>query len=358
MFLFALKNITSLMKEYKAIFVMFFTVFSLVSVSLIYLYSFNLNLLENSNTIDDKSRTYVMMESMEQQKAEALIEEIRTKITENVIQGILCYADEEVDVDGTSAVLAAAYGEINKKQIALDRGSLELEQNEMQLIMDDIFYQMNGREDFIHDTIEIGGEDFTLRAVGHIGSENVDGIITMAGFEKLNLGVREVNILFEQRLSNEELRTLQEIVGEEHSLEIPPKYSATISRQFLNRFLVIFALILMAATNIMGLYRYLVMRRKKEWLVYKIYGIRNGRLFAILLLETIILATLGFMAGLILFAAVAGIADRWFVVTAGPALFLQTYVMILACSVLGIVPVLRRVWKRSIFSEYIREEGQ
>lgn len=60
MLLFVLKNIYSLMKEYKAIFIMFFTVFSLAAVSLIYLHSFNLNLLKNSSAIDDKSRTYII----------------------------------------------------------------------------------------------------------------------------------------------------------------------------------------------------------------------------------------------------------------------------------------------------------
>lgn len=358
MLLFAIKNIISIMKEYKAIFIMFFTVFSLVVVSLIYLHSFNINLLESGNVIDDKSRTYIITEHMEQKKAENLIEEIKTKISANAIEGILCYADEETDVDGISAVLAAAYGEVNKKQIALDRGSLELEESEMQFIMNDIFYQSNAREDFIHDHIEINGEIFILNAVGHIFSENIDVITTMAGLQKINLGVKEVRIVFEQRLSNEELRVLQEIVGEKYKLEIPPKYSSTISRQFINRFLVIFALILMATTNIMGLYRYLVMRRKKELLIYKIYGIRNGRLFTIILLETIILVTLGFLAGVILFTAIARIADHWIAMTVNPALFLQTFFILLACSILGIVPVLRRIWKKSIFSEYVREEGQ
>lgn len=358
MLLFALKNVISLMKEYKAIFIMFFTVFPLVAVSLIYLHSFNLNLLKNGNAIDNKSRTYIVMGHMEQKKAEALIEEIKAEISTNVVEGILCYADEEADVDGMSAVLAAAYGGVDTKQIALDRGSLKLEQDGMGLIMDDIFYQSNAREDFIHDKIEINGEKFRLNAVGHIDFENIDVIITMEGLQKINLGVKEVRIVFEQRLSDEELRTLQEIAGEKYKLEVPPKYSSTISRQFINRFLVIFALILMAAANIMGLYRYLVMRRKKELLIYKIYGIRNGRLVIIILLETIILATLGFMAGIILFTAITRIADHWFAVAASPALFLQTYFILLACSILGMVPILHRIWKKSIFSEYVREEGQ
>ena len=358
MLTFALKNINSLMREYKAIFIMFFTVFSLVAVSLIYLHSFNLNLLKNSSAIDDKFRTYIILENMEQKKAVALIEEIKTKISGNMTESILCYADKEADVDGTSAVIAAAYGEVNRKQIALDRGSLESGQSGMQCIMDDIFYQSNAREDFIHDTIKINGEKFILNAVGHIGSENIDVMITMAGLQKINLRVKEVHIVFETRLSNEEVRILQEIVGEKNKLEIPPKYGSTISRQFIYRFIVIFALILMATINIMGLYRYLVMRRKKELLIYKIYGIRNGRLFTMILLETIILVSLGFMSGAILFIAITRIAGHGFVVTVNPAIFLQTYFIEIACSILGIVPILQKICKKSIFSEYVREEGE
>lgn len=358
MFSFALKNIRSLMKEYKAIFILFFTVFSLVSVSLMYLHSFNSDLLINGNATDYTSRTYILTEHMEPKKAETIIEEIETNISTTGIEGILCYADEQADVDGIPAALAAAYGGVNKKQIALDRGTLELEQSKMQLIMDDIFYQMNAREDFIHDPVAINGETFTLRAVGHIDAAHLDGIITMAGLQKLNLGVREVHIVFEQRLTHEELRILQEIGKDADQWKIPPKYSSTSSRQFLNRFIVIFVLILMATTNILGLYRYLLMRRKKELLIYKIYGIKNGRLFSILFLETVILVTLGFMAGAILFAVITRIVNRWVTVMAGPALFLQTYLMILVCSLFGIVPILHRIRKKSIVSEYMREEGQ
>lgn len=356
--LFAFRNIRALIREYKAIFMMFFTVFSLVTASLIYLHGFNLHLLGNGNVIDDKSRTYVITQTMDQKQAEVLIEEIQTKIAANEIEGILCYADEEVDVDGQPALAAAAYGGVNKKQIALDRGSLELEQSQLQFIMNDIFYQTHVRGDFIHDLVDINGEQFMLNAVGHIDSENIDVIITMAGLQKLCLGVREVHIVFEQRLSNGQLQMLQEIVGEKEKLELPPKYGSAISRQFINRFFVIFALVLMATANIMGFYRYLVMRRKKELLIYKIYGIRNQRLVTILLLETLILVTLGFTAGVILFLAIKTIADQWLPVTAGPFLFLQTYVMIMVCSVSGIVPVFCKIWKKSIISEYSREEAQ
>lgn len=358
MLLFVLKNIYSLMKEYKAIFIMFFTVFSLAAVSLIYLHSFNLNLLKNSSAIDDKSRTYIIHGKHGAETAAALIEEIKTKISKNTIEGILCYADEEADMDGTSAVIAAAYGEVNRKQIALDRGSLELEQDGMQCIMDDIFYQSNAREEFIHDKIRIGEETFILNAVGHIGSENIDIIITMAGLQKINLRVKEVHIVFEQRLSDEEVRILEEIAGRKNKLEIPSKYDSTISRQFIYRFIVIFALILMASINIMGLYRYLVMRRKKELLIYKIYGIRNGKLLTMILLETIILVSLGFMSGVILYIAITKIAGHGFDMIVKPAIFMQTYFIETACSILGIVPVMHKIWKKSIFSEYVREEGE
>lgn len=261
-------------------------------------------------------------------------------------------------MDGTSAVIAAAYGEVNRKQIALDRGSLELEQDGMQCIMDDIFYQSNAREEFIHDKIKIGEETFILNAVGHIGSENIDIIITMAGLQKINLRVKEVHIVFEQRLSDEEVRILEEIAGRKNKLEIPSKYDSTISRQFIYRFIVIFALILMASINIMGLYRYLVMRRKKELLIYKIYGIRNGKLLTMILLETIILVSLGFMSGVILYIAITKIAGHGFDMIVKPAIFMQTYFIETACSILGIVPVMHKIWKKSIFSEYVREEGE
>lgn len=355
MLLFAWKNIKSLIKEYKAIFTLFFTVFSLVAVSLLYLHSFNRNLLKNSSAIDHKSRTYRIMQNMEPKKAEALIKEIKANISANT-EGVLCCADKEADVDGIPAVLAAAYAEVNKKQIALDRGSLEFDQSKMQLIMDDIFYLTNAREEFIHDKMEIDEEAFTLSAVGHIGSEHVDGIIPMTGLQRLNLDVGEVRIVFERRLSHKELRILQGIVGEEHLLRIPPKYSSAASRQFAVRFFTIFTLVFMAATNVMGIYRYLVMRRKKEFLIYKIYGIRNGTLITVLLLETMILVTLAFFAGVLLFTAMTKVTGPWLAVAASPALFLQTYVMIFVCSILGIVPILRRIWKKSIFSEYVREE--
>lgn len=355
---FALKNIVSLVKEYKSIFAIFFSVFSLVAVSLIYLHSFNVSLLEDGKDVGRDYRTYSIFGNMEKEQAESFVKEAERNFLQNKMQSVLLYIDNTVELEGLPINLAAVYGETDQKQIALECGSAEMNKDKKEIILNDIFYMSNQRTDMVNDQLKVNEEEFILKGIGHIGAENVDALITMEGLQALDLSVYGIVITFENRLTKEESEQLQEIFGLQYEVNLPPLYNAALSRQFLNRFLLIFVLILMATVNIMGLYRYIVLRRKKEFLIYKIYGISSYKLLAMILIETIVLITFGFLLGIILFVLVRILSADWLSVSVSPAVFLQTYAIELLCSIAAVLPVLHKIRKKSVFSEYVKEDIQ
>lgn len=354
---FAVKNILSLIKEYKAIFMMFFSVFSLVAASLIYLHSFNRNLIEEGNRVTSDSRTYTVSGYIEADFAEEIMEEVGNELAENNVVSTVLYAEDTTDLDGVPVRLAIAYGEIDSNQIALDCGSLDMNQNEKEIILNDIFYMENQMEYLIHDKIYLNDETFDLKAIGHIDIQNADALITMKGFHSLDTQITGIDITFENRLKKAELGKLQELFGEQYEVKEPPAYNSTFYRQFLSRFVLSFALILMATFNIMGLYRYIVYRRKREFLIYKIYGINSQKLWKMLLIETFILITGGFLLGVLLIFIISSLKFEWLEITIDFSVLLQTYGIELLCSVVAIVPVLYKLTKKEVFSEYVREDG-
>lgn len=355
---FAIKNIQSLIKEYKAIFILFFSVCSLVAASLVYLHAFNVNLLAEGNRVSKENRTYKISGYMEIEAIEDIVEKIQMGLAENEMQSILLHTDDGVDLEGIPARIAIVYGDLDTSQIALECGSAELEKDKKEILLNDIFFMENQFQKLIHDKLQVNGEDFTLKAIGHIGTPNIDAIITMTGMEAVEVEITGVDIVFENRLNKAQLQQVKDILGEQYGIKEPPAYKTTFSRQFFNRFLLIFALILMATINIMGLYRYIVLRRNREFFIYKIYGISSQKLSVMLILETLIFITIGFGFGVILFLVIRYFGTKWMHVSVDISIFLQTYLLELLCAVIAIVPVLYRIRKNAVVSEYAKEDRQ
>lgn len=348
---YAIKNLHSIIKEYKGIFSIFFVVSALTTFSFLYLNLYNMTLLNSGQALNTNMRTYSINGNYEIGQVEAYIAEISEKITDNSLETVVLIAQEN-NMDEPRC--ATAYmGDISKK-IALDCGSTDIESGNS-IIVNDMFYSMNGMSQGIGETIRVGELSGELTGIGYISNNETDAFLSYNLYKNMGYTTREIQITFQDRLSQKDYETFLSVVDIFERIEKPPVIDVTVFSQYESRIMLVILLSLIATCNVMGIYRYVIMRRRKEFLVYKICGMKGKRLKKVICTESMILMTISFVLGSVIFYIFQNIVMQDTAVSVMLFALGQTFFLQILFTLLAITPILREVNKKSVMLEHIQE---
>ncbi len=352
----SLKNIGDMFREYCAVFVSFFLVLSVTFGCLLVMSAYNHELLERGNAVNTEARTYVLRGDIAAGEERQMVERICESLPEHTLESVLYIAREPVTWNGTDIRIGMS-ASVDERQVALDRGTLSWSGTDRaEMIVNDLYYRSSGAAEGIDDTVQLDGTKVVIRAIGHLRDAALDAIVNPAGYRSLQTDTSEIHMVWERRLSASEQERLTQASGDSYTWEMPDRYHTATASQFLHRLLLVGGMLFLAVTNVMGLYRYLIMRRRKEFLIYRIFGIGRGKMAGMILTELLLLSTAGYLLG----AGGAALLLRWFGgslwTRVDIGLFVRDYLAGTASALVSAIPVLRMTGTHRLAQKYGREE--
>ena len=352
-----IKNLSDVIREYTGIFIIFFLVSALTIFSFLVLNLYNFQTLKNGQNISTESRTYeITGDFAANTNIEETINNIKDMKSNNSVERIILLPESTLNYQDIPMNIGILFDGDISSQISIDCGSNNIHINEANVILSTEFYRNNQLQLNIDDEISIDKAKLKVMGIGFIGEGEFDAITTKTAYEEIKCGIHKVMITFEERLDKKELRMMQDDLGDGQEITSPPLIVNSYLGEFQSRFLLIFCLILIATINSIGLYRYIIIRRKKEFIIYKIYGINKRQLKNMILTELFILFLISFLLGSSLYLLVYVIILQNPIGMIMCFSFLQTLFSQMICFAVAFLSIMRSVCNKSIVGEYSLEE--
>ena len=347
-----MQNIGDIIYYNKIVAKVFFTVTILISVSLLYLDSYNFYLYDEACKINPDTRTYCINASYSYKNLSERLSSLDDKFP---LESTILFLKNTICIDNTELYAGIIYGDIEKKKIAMLAGNLNLDLSENLIILNDIFCSEHNLDKHLNNTISIGDEDYLLQAIGHIEYDNVDILFSQNYLKKKQPDISGLEITFTRRLEKNELAELNEIL-EEADIIIPSLFDASIIREYASRLLVIFICIFLSVMNIIGFYHYIIIKRKKEFLIYRICGMSFSRISLLIIMEISVLVFISCLIGSILYLLLYNIIREEINLQLELIHFIKTYAIFEIFACISALPILKNICRPDIYTEYIKRD--
>lgn len=312
---FILINFIKWIKTEKRLFVIFMTNLSIVSAVIIFLFSFNNQLLIS---IDNNIRkdTYGRVYSLHGDINDNIYNFLDNLISNNKLPKIqFVYLSGMADVDNKQAKIATI-NFINSKFKGYyyeDKYDIT-EPNKVALATDiEINLAYGTKYDQKVKNIIINGKKYD---VVYTRYQFIDGMEAMIGGVLIRMSyqdfvaevdsIKEIKIVYDQRLDkNQEMALKNEIKELDSDIEfhIQPKETSN-EKNYKNEMIIDIILLFATLLCLIKIYEYILDTRRNEIVMYRICGARISFIIRILFLEIFLMATMGFLIGTIIFIVI------------------------------------------------------
>lgn len=310
-----LTNLIKWIKSEKRLFLILLINLSVVSAVIIYLFSFNNQLLmAKSQKIfkDTYGRTYGIRGEMNENIYVALNNLNNNHEMPNINFFYLAGMAQIDDKQGKVAAVKFLKEELigyyyDKKYDVKESGKVAL--------ATDTYINLDYGTSYNKDTkyININNKKYD---VSYTRVQFGDGMETMVGGSLVRMSykdfvdeiksINELRIIFEERLTGEQVKILKyqfKSLDFVVDLDIQPKETSG-QRNYKNEMIIDTVLLLATLLCLLKIYEYILSTRKNEFVIYRIYGAKISFIRKILIIEVFVMTLSGFLIGTIIFLIV------------------------------------------------------
>ena len=353
MFYLALKNVIGLTKKYKGMYGVCYIVLILVTLTLFYLYFFNEQLAKEETKNKEENRTYVVSRILDNETIYQQYEMLYKKFDSEDIEAVWLYSYNPIEYNEASITLSGTDTKELGHNIAFSRGEVRKSLEQGTVLLDNFFESKVMQFYKIGSCMKLQEVDFQITAIGKIFVRyETDAVINIADFRNLDLQVDEVEIIFSKELTKKEEDILCDIF-KYHRVEFP-KYDIPIqytSSSFWSRLFLIYGVAILSILNIMAIYKFILVKREKEFLIHRICGISNMNLLKMMLWETGSMIVLCYTIS----CMIVFLVTKMFYIHMEITVFLQVFLIELLCVWVNLFYTYIKMWKKDIVFHYKRE---
>ena len=298
----------------------------------------------------EENRTYVVSRILDNETIYQQYKILNETFDSEHIEAVWLYSYNPIEYNDTSIMLVGTDTKTLGHNIAFTRGEAQKSLEKGTILLDSVFENKVMQFYKIGNYIKLEEMDFQITAIGKVFVRHeTDAVISIADFQKLDLQVDEVEIIFAKELTKKEEDMLcdifkyHRIAFPEHS--IPIQYT---SSSFWSRLFLIYGVAILSILNIMGIYKFILTKREKELFIYRICGISNMDLLKMMLLE------IGIIIGLcyIISCSIVFIVTNIFHIQMEITVFLQVFLIELLCVWANLFYICKKMWRKDIISHY------
>lgn len=165
------------------------------------------------------------------------------------------------------------------------------------------YFDYTQKTSYLDQDYNLNGKLYKIVGVADYPYKNTL-FIPLTTYLKNKYNISFLSIVFSKRLDSKQQLEFQSFVHDTYrsvSISLPPKIDVSQEKQFIQKLIIYVCLLIFALINIISLYSFWIYKNVSQFLIFKLCGAGNYRLYIIIMLETFITSTLFMLFGYLIY---------------------------------------------------------